>query len=292
MNNQRLDTASLTKDSVYRLNNGVKIPVLGFGTWQIKDEEVAYASVLAALRAGYRHIDTAEAYGNEEAVGRAIKDSGIPREEIFLTTKLGNNHLTYGDACKAIDDSLARLGLDYIDLYLIHWPSPVAVRSSAAHRNAEVYKAMEDAYFVGKIRALGVSNFHKHHLIDLFNTLKVKPMVNQIYVSPSDEQKEVVRANEQFGLLTVAYSPLGTGKLLTLPELVTIAAKYGKSVAQVLIRWSLDHGYVPLPKSVTTERIRENFDVFDFHLSVEDSSVIAHLHGIVGLAKNPDTTEF
>lgn len=292
MNNQRLDPTSLTKDSVYRLNNGVKIPVIGFGTWQINDDKVAYASALAALRAGYRHIDTAEVYGNEAAVGRAIKDSGTAREDIFLTTKLWNSHLTYGDACKAIDDSLARLGVDYIDLCLIHWPSPVAIREKAAHRNAEVYKAMEDAYFVGKIRALGVSNFHKRHLIELLNNIKVKPSVNQIYVSPSDEQKEVVRANEQFGLLTVAYSPLGTGKLLELPELKTIAAKYDKSVAQVLIRWSLERGYVPLPKSITPSRIKENFDVFDFHLSADDIATISNLHGIVGLAKNPDTTNY
>lgn len=288
----KFSVSPLTSDSVYRLKNGVEMPVVGFGTWQIRDSEEAYASVKEALRVGYRHIDTAEVYGNEEAVGRAIKDSGIPRNEIFLTTKLWNNHTTYEEATKAIESCLKRLDVDYVDLLLIHWPSPVLVREWAPKRNADVYKAMEDAYFAGKTRALGVSNFHKHHLIALLNSAKVKPSVNQIYVSPSDQQSEVVRANEEFGLLTTAYSPLGTGKLLVLPELVTLSEKYNKTVAQVLIRWSLEHGYLPLPKSVTPSRIKENLDVFDFSLSDEDIDFIDRLHGVVGLAKNPDTTNY
>lgn len=288
----KFSVSPLTKDSVYTLNNGMKIPVLGFGTWQIRDDEEAYNSVLEALRVGYRHIDTAEVYRNEEAVGRAIKDSGIPREEIFLTTKIWNTHTTYEEAVKAIDESLARLGVTYVDLFLIHWPNSTIFRPHYEKRNAAVYKAMEDAHFAGKIKALGVSNFHAHHLTTLLKTAKVKPVMNQIYVSPSDQQPAVVSANEAHDLVTTAYSPLGTGKLLALPLLSELSNKYKKSAAQILIRWSLAHGYLPLPKSVTPARIRENYNVFDFTLSDEDIKKIDDLVGIVGLARDPDTADY
>jgi len=283
-----IDPSLLHKDSVYTLNNGVKMPVIGFGTWQAKDGEEAYESVKAALRVGYRHIDTAEAYHNEESVGRAIRDSGIPREEIFVTTKLTNTHLTYEDAKQAIDASLKRLGLDYVDQYLIHWPNPINARTFYKKRNAEVYRAMEEAYFAGKIRSIGVSNFHPHHLKALLKTIKVKPATNQIYVSPSDTQPKVVAFNEKHNILTVAYSPLGTGRLLGLNELNQVGTKYNKRPAQVAIRWSLEHGYLPLPKSTNASRISENFDVFDFKLSKEDIKLINSLKGKAGKAPDPD----
>ncbi len=283
-----IDSQILDKDSFYTLNNGVKMPVLGFGTWQIKDGAEAYESVKEALRVGYRHIDTAEVYENEESVGRAIKDSGIPREDIFVTTKLANFHVTYEEAKAAISASLKRLGLDYIDQYLIHWPNPVNARTFYKKRNAEVYRAMEEAYLAGKIRSLGVSNFHPHHLKSLFKTIKVKPATNQIYINPSDTQNEVVAFNEKHNILTVAYSPLGTGRLLGLNELNQVGMKYNKRPAQVAIRWSLEHGYLPLPKSTTAARIKENIDIFDFKLSKDDIRLLDSLKGKAGKAANPD----
>ncbi|MFV0555820.1 MAG: aldo/keto reductase [Lactovum sp.] len=276
---------SITKN--YTLSNGFKIPILGFGTWQSKDGEEAYQAVKVALEAGYRHIDTAAIYGNEESVGQAIRDSGILREEIYLTTKLWAVGTTK-EAEKAIDESLEKLGLDYIDLYLIHWPNPKAFRPHFSERNAAVWKAMEDAVKVGKIRSIGVSNFREHHLSALLEIAKIKPVVNQIMINPSDQQEAVVDFSRAHGLLIEAYSPLGTGKIFSLIELENLAKKYNKTVAQIVLAWSLAHGYLPLPKSVTRERIIENADIFDFELETSDISYIDSLHGLAGLASNPD----
>ncbi|VEU82687.1 aldo/keto reductase [Acholeplasma hippikon] len=280
------------KHAVYTLSNGVKIPVVGFGTWQVKDGNEAYLSVMEALKVGYRHIDTAEAYRNEESVGRAIKDSGIPREELFITTKLWNQHGTYEEAKEALENSLKRLGLNYVDLYIIHWPHPLAHRGNSTKRNSEVYRAMEDAYLEGKIRSIGVSNFKVHHLEDLLKTARIKPMVNQIFVNPSDQQKDVVEFNEKHDILTEAYSPLGTGKIFGVTQLEEIANKYNKTIGQVVLRWSLDHGYLPLPKSVTPSRIKENLGLFDFKLDALDIEIIDNLYGAFGLALDPDTADF
>lgn len=280
------------KAATYTLNNGVKIPVVGFGTWQVKNGEEAYNSVMEALKVGYRHIDTAEAYGNEETVGKAIKDSGIPREEIFVTTKLWNHYGTYEEAKAAIEGSLSCLGLDYIDLYIIHWPNPLKHRPDYETRNREVYRAMEDAYLAGKLRAIGVSNFHPHHLKALMKHVRVAPTVNQIYVNPTDQQEAVVAANEAFNLLTEAYSPLGKGKIFEVQKLADIAKKYNKSIGQVILRWSLEHGYLPLPKSVTPSRIKENLELFDFELEEEDVKAIDKLRGVIGFAKDPDAVDF
>lgn len=280
------------KDAVYTLINGVKIPVVGFGTWQVQDGKEAYDSVMEALKVGYRHIDTAEAYQNEESVGRAIKDSGIPRKELFITTKLWNRHGTYEEAKQALANSLKRLGLDYVDLYIIHWPNPLKHRPDYETRNKEVYRAMEDAYLEGKIRSIGVSNFRIHHLEALFKSARIKPMVNQIYVNPSDQEEDVVAFNEEHDILTEAYSPLGTGKIFEIKSLEMISKKYHKSIGQVVLRWSLEHGYLPLPKSVTPSRIKENLDLFDFSLDEEDIKEIDSLHGVVGLAANPDKVDW
>lgn len=278
--------------STYTLANGVCIPVIAFGTWQVKEGEEAYQAVLNALKAGYRHIDTAEGYYNEVSVGRAIADSGIPRQAIFVTTKLTNKHKTYEDAKAAIEGSLSRLGLDYIDLYIIHWPNPVAHRPQNTLRNQEVYRAMEEAYKDGKFRAIGVSNFHPHHLQALLKTATIKPMVNQILVNPSDMQQALVDFNEANDILTEAYSPFGTGKLFDVELLQKLSGKYQKSIGQILLRWSLEHGYLPLPKSITPSRIQENLEVFDFSLDEEDVDAIDHLKGVTGYALNPDTTNF
>lgn len=276
----------------YTLNNGVKIPVVGFGTWQTPDGNIAESSVLAALKAGYRHIDTAAAYGNQESVGRGIRKSGIPRDEIFVTTKLWNKDHGYQAAKQAIDRSLMELGLDYLDLYLIHWPNPVDFRDRWQEMNAESWRAMEEAVQAGKIRAIGVSNFHAKHLDELLKTATIQPTVNQIFLNPSDLQPEVTAYNEAHHILSEAYSPLGTGKIFKVAELQNIAANYGKTVAQVVLRWSLQHGFLPLPKSVHPERIEENAQLFDFELSEADMKVIDGLHGQAGLAADPDTTDF
>lgn len=288
----RKDLNTLTKSSAYTLSNGLKMPVIGFGTWQVKDGEEAYHSVLEALKLGYTHIDTAAVYGNEESVGRAIKDSGLPRESLFITTKIWNSNVTYEDAKKAIDESLKNLGLSYVDLFLIHWPNSNIFRPHYEKRNREVYKALEDAHFAGKIRSIGVSNFMPHHLKALLKTAKVKPVVNQILINPSDQQEEAVRFNEEHDILTTAYSPLGTGKLLSVELLTKLAQKYNKTSAQVALRWSLEHGYNPLPKSVTPQRIKENLDFFDFTLSKEDMMAIDSLKGQAGKAADPDNVNW
>lgn len=279
---------SLTE--TYTLSNGIKIPKVGFGTWQSKDGEEAYQAVKTALEVGYRHIDTAAIYGNEESVGRAIKDSGVTREDLFITTKVWSIGTTE-ETRVAIDESLKKLGLDYVDLYLIHWPSPTAFRPNFAARNAAVWKVMEEAVKENKIRAIGVSNFHPHHLKPLLEVAEIKPVVNQIMVNPSDQQEEVVAFNEAHDILTEAYSPLGTGKIFAVTELGDIAEKYGKTVAQVVLRWSLHKGFLPLPKSVTASRIKENADIFDFDLSDEDITFIDSLHGKAGFAPHPDEVD-
>ena len=276
----------------YKLCNGVEIPCLGFGTWQTPDGDVAVSSVRCAIEAGYRHIDTAQAYGNEESVGQGIRESGIPREELFITTKLWNQHHSYELALKTFDESMEKLGLDYLDLFLIHWPNPIAFRDHWQKANADSWKAMEKLYEEGRIRAIGVSNFRPHHLDELAKTANIAPMVNQIRLCPGDTEDEVVDYCRAHGLLLEAYSPMGTGKIFSVPEMQALAEKYQRSVAQICIRWSLQRGYLPLPKSVTPARIQENLRVFDFELEDKDVQMIADLKGCVGYASDPDTTRF
>lgn len=276
----------------YTLSNNVSIPELGFGTWQTPNGDVAVSAVKKALEVGYRHIDTAQGYKNEDSVGQAIKESGIPREEIFLTTKLWNENHSYDLVLSSFEESLKKLQTDYIDLFLIHWPNPVKFRDNWQSANAETWRAMEELYQAGKIKAIGVSNFLPHHFEELKKTATIFPMVNQIFLAPGELQKEVVSYCQEHNVLLEAYSPLGTGKIFDVPEMQELSDKYGKTIAQIAIRWSLQHDFLPLPKSVTPSRIEENLAVFDFELSDEDMERIDQLDGVVGKATNPDTTGF
>lgn len=283
--------------SAFALANGNKIPCLGFGTWQSADGDEAYSAVLCALRNGYRHIDTATAYENEESVGKAINDflreSGARREDIFVTTKLWNRDHEYDATKAAIELSLQKMGLDYLDLYLIHWPNPVKFRDHWQEANAGSWRAMEEAYEQGKLRALGLSNFRPHHIEALERTAKVAPMVNQIKVCPGQSQRELAEYSRKRGMVVEGYSPLGTGKIFSSEEMRRLSEKYGRSVAQICIRWSLQEGCVPLPKSVHERRIVENARVFDFELEKSDCDLIAGLTGLeITLNRNPDETPF
>ncbi|CEO77390.1 aldo/keto reductase [Streptococcus pneumoniae] len=262
--------------NTYQLNNGVEIPVLGFGTFKAMDGEEAYRAVLEALKAGYRHIDTAAIYQNEESVGQAIKDSGVPREEMFVTTKLWNSQQTYEQTRQALEKSIEKLGLDYLDLYLIHWPNPKPLRENDAWktRNAEVWRAMEDLYQEGKIRAIGVSNFLPHHLDALLETATIVPAVNQVRLAPGVYQEEVVAYCREKGILLEAWGPFGQGELFDSKQVQEIAANHGKSVAQIALAWSLAEGFLPLPKSVTTSRIQANLDCFGIELSHEERETL------------------
>ena len=273
----------------YTLANGIQIPAIGLGTWQTPDDETGYQAVLSALQSGYRHIDTAQGYRNEDIVGRAVKDSGITRKEIFITSKLDNPNHGYDNTMRSFEGTLEQLGTDYVDLFLIHWPNPLQYRKTWQQTNAETWKAFEELYNAGKIRAIGVSNFRQHHIDELMKTAKIPPMVNQIRLCPGETQDELVTYCKERNILLEAYSPLGTGQIFKVPEIQILAEKYQKSIAQICIRWSLQNGFLPLPKSVSAERIRENMDVFGFELSDDDVRLIAEQTGCVGLSKDPDT---
>ncbi|MBR6959057.1 MAG: aldo/keto reductase [Clostridiales bacterium] len=274
------------------LSNGVKIPSIGFGTWQTPEGEAAAEAVRTAIEAGYRHIDTAQAYGNEKSVGDGIRRSGINRCDLFVTTKLTNDNHTYEITKSSFEQSLKDLGLDYVDLFLIHWPRPMKFRDNWQKANAETWKAMEELYEEGKIRAIGVSNFMPLHLSALFDTAKIAPMVNQIRLCPGCTQDEVVRYSREKGMILEAYSPLGTGRIFDADDIMFLSSKYGKSIAQISIRWSLQMGFLPLPKSVNEERIRSNIDVFDFELSDEDMEFLSGSTGVAGGAPDPDNMPF
>jgi diketogulonate reductase-like aldo/keto reductase len=265
------------------LNNGVEMPQLGFGVWQVPDDE-AERAVAAALEAGYRSIDTAASYGNEEGTGKAIAASGLPREDVFVTTKLGNGDHGYDSALRAFDASLEKLGLDYIDLYLIHWPLP------SRGEYTDTYKAFEKLYADGRARAIGVSNFLPEHLRQLTAQTSVVPAVNQIELHPHLQQREAREFHAERGIATEAWSPLGQGKgLLEVPAVVAIARKHGRTPAQIVLRWHVQLGNIAIPKSVTPSRIKENIEVFDFSLDDEDLAAISALNEDRRLGPDPAT---
>jgi 2,5-diketo-D-gluconate reductase A len=265
-----------------RLNNGVQIPQFGFGVFQIEPSRTAEA-VRMAFDAGYRHIDTAQGYGNEEGVGQAVRESGLPREELFVTTKLINNRHGHDEAIAALDESLQKLGLDYVDLYLIHWPRP------HADRYVETWRAFEKILSDGKARSIGVSNFQVPHLERLAAETGTVPAVNQIELHPLLQQSQLRDYHREHGIVTEAWSPIGKGgDLLREERLVSLGDKYGKSPAQIVLRWQIQLDNIVFPKSVTPSRIRENIDVFDFELSDDDMATIGELDSGTRLGPDPD----
>jgi diketogulonate reductase-like aldo/keto reductase len=261
----------------FTLANGVKIPAIGFGTWQIPSGDIAYNSVKEAIKAGYRHIDTAQAYGNEASVGKAIIDSGIARSEIFVTSKLPAEIKSYDRAVRHADFTMKKIGLDHIDLYLIHAPWPwTEIGADYTKENIEVWKAMEEFYESGKTRSIGISNFNVKDINAILYNCRIRPMVNQIKLHIGHRQEEITDHCRKNNILVEGYSPLATGKILTNSDIAAIAAKYGKSVAQLSIRYVLEKGALPLPKSTHPEYISHNLDV-DFSITDDDISYLDSL---------------
>jgi methylglyoxal/glyoxal reductase len=258
--------------STTTLNNGVKMPWLGFGVFKVQEGEEVVNSVKTALEVGYRSIDTAAIYRNEEGVGQAIAESNVPREELFVTTKVWNGDQGYEATLAAFETSLNKLGLDYLDLYLIHWPVP----SKGLY--VETWKALEKLFKDGRVRAIGVSNFNVNHLEDLLANCEIKPMVNQVEYHPVFNQKELRDFCKKNEIQLEAWSPLMQGGLLNDPVLVEIANKYNKSTAQVILRWDIQTGVVTIPKSIKPHRIADNADIFDFELTQEDLNQISTLN--------------
>lgn len=275
----------------YTLSNGVKIPCIGLGTWQT-DHETTVCAVKSAISSGYRLIDTAAAYGNEESVGAGVAESGVPREEIFLTSKLRNSAHGYEATLEAFERTLRKLNVDYLDLYLIHWPNPLQYRSIWKKATRGSWQAFEELYKAGRIRTIGVSNFLPHHIEMLMETAEIPPMVNQLKLCPGITQPETVTYCRDRNILVEAYSPFGTGSIFEVEALRRLAEKYGKSVGQICLRWCLQMGYVSLPKSKSPDRIRENIRIFDFQLDLRDVQAIANLTGCSGEAPDPDTINF
>ena len=280
----------------YKLHNGIEIPAIGLGTWQTPAGEAAVKAVSHAIACGYRHIDAAAVYGNEKSVGEGIRrgldTAGIPREELFVTSKLWNTERGHDKALLAFGNTLADLGLDYLDLYLIHWPANARQFADWQTINAETWIALEELYRAGKVRSIGVSNFYAHHLDALMQRAEVAPMVNQIEFHPGFMQREVVDFCRRNGILVEAWSPLGTGKMLDNPILKAVAGKYGVSVARLCIRWALQNGILPLPKSVTPLRIEENLDVDGFAIDDEDMAAINAMAFCGGSGLNADEVNF
>jgi len=264
------------------LNSGAAMPQLGFGVFKVPPAEVRRA-VLTALEAGYRSIDTAAMYGNEEGVGQAITESGVPRDELFITTKLNNDAHGTDAAQRAFDDSLKKLGLDYLDLYLIHWPLP------KQNRYVETWRALEQIAGDGRARAIGVSNFHESHLQRLFDETGTVPAVNQIELHPYLTQDNLRLFDGKHGIVTEAWSPIARSNVLTDPTVAAIAEKYARTPAQIVLRWHLELGNIAIPKSVTPQRIAENFAVFDFELAPDDVAAISALNRNERTGPNPET---
>ena len=276
---------AITTVPTITLNNGTDIPQLGFGVYQVAPEETRDAT-LAALEVGYRHIDTAQMYGNEKGVGEAVRESGLTRDEVFVTSKLNNGFHAYDDALDAFDRSLAELGFDHLDLFLVHWPLP------GVGDFVETWRAMEAIYASGRAKAIGVSNFQVPHLRRLAQEATVTPAVNQVEVHPYLTNEDVRAYGAEHGIATEAWSPIAQGKVLDDPTIVRIAERLGKSPAQVTLRWHLQRGDIVFPKSVTRSRVEENFDVFGFELSGTDLVDIGALNRDERTGPDPDSFNY
>ncbi len=263
-----------------QLHNGVRMPWLGLGVWRVEDGNEVENAVRTALEVGYRSIDTAKVYGNEAGVGKALKESGVPREEVFITTKVWNDDQGYESTLEAFEGSRQRLGVDVIDLYLIHWP--------VKGKYIDTWRAMEKLYKEGKVRAIGVSNFHQHHLDNLLAECEIVPMVNQVEMHPYLNQEPLHNYCREKGIQLEAWSPLMQGKFKEEPLFSELAEKYGKTEAQIILRWDLQREIVTIPKSVTPSRIAENADIFDFELTAEDMDRIMALHRGQRFGRNPE----
>jgi len=266
------------------LNNGIVMPQVGLGVYLV-EPEVAKNTVLHALKTGYRSIDTAQFYNNEKEVGEAIKESGIPREEIFVTTKVWNSHHGYEETLEAFEESLHKLQLDYIDLYLIHWPMPMK------HKYIDTYKALETLYKTGKVKAIGLSNFHIDHIENILSHCTIKPVVNQVECHPYFQQNELKDFCEKHDIYLEAWSPLSRGTVLQDETIVQLAQKYSKSPAQIILRWHIQRNTIIIPKSITPNRIEENFQLFDFNLEDEDMKLINSIDKNERRGREPNTMD-
>jgi len=279
-------------NATYKLNNDIEIPILGYGTFQTPDDQTGIDAIVNAIKLGYRHIDTAQSYQNEESVGKAIKLAGVAREALFITTKVANSVNGFEQTIASLEESFSKLGVNYIDLVLIHWPSPKRFREQWQLRNSETWRALEQYYKQGKIKAIGISNFKNHHITELLKTATVMPAVNQIRLCPGDVDVETIGMCRQHNMLLEAYSPLGQGLIFDVEEIKPLVEKYNKNIAQIALRWSLQMGFLPLPKSITLARIQANIEVFDFHLADNDMAMLTHLTGRCGESKDPDSVPF
>ncbi|WP_297995283.1 aldo/keto reductase [uncultured Clostridium sp.] len=270
-------------DSYKSLLNGIDIPKIGFGTYKLKDENETIDTIKYALKVGYRFIDTASFYGNEEWIGKAIKESKIKREDIFLATKVWNDSHGYDKAIDSFEKSMKKLDIDYLDLLLIHWPTKL---------NKETWRAFESLYELGKVRAIGVCNFKIGHLEELRKTAKIMPMVNQIEVHPCFSQKEIVNYCNNYKIQVIGWSPIMKGQLLEVPLMIDLAEKYNKTIAQIALRWHIQKGIIPIPKSSHYGRIADNIDIFNFELSEEDMIKIDKLDRNETVSGIPENTTY
>lgn len=273
----------ISKQDTYTLNNGVKMPVIGFGVYKIPEEQMK-ETIDAALDSGYRHFDTAAFYDNEKALGDALKETNVSREELFITTKVWNDDLGYEETLRAFETSLEKLQMDYLDLYLIHWP--------IEGKYTDAWRALEKLYEDGKVRAIGVSNFHSQHLEEVFRIATVKPMVDQLEYHPQLAQKEMKIFCDEHDIQMEAWAPLKRGVFFDEPVIQELVKKYGKTPAQIVLRWDLQTGVSTIPKSVTPERIQQNIDIFDFELTAEDMDQLDTLDTNNRLGKDPDDFSF
>ncbi|GAA0702148.1 aldo/keto reductase [Paraclostridium ghonii] len=265
------------------LSNGIKIPLLGFGTYKSGSDEDTSKSVKNALKLGYRMIDTASFYGNEVGIGKGIKESKVDREEIFLVTKLWNEDHGYENTIEAFNKSLRNLNVDYIDLYLIHWPNKL---------NAETWRAFEDLHEMGKVKAIGVCNFKVNHLEELKKSGNIMPMVNQVEMHPFSIKNEILNYCKESNIKVIAWSPISRGRIFSNDLMISLSEKYNKTIAQIALRWHIQRGVIPIPKSSNEDRIKENIDIFDFEISSEDMKYIDLLNegDDISVSKPPSNT--